>query len=353
MKKNRSRATDLSPYNLTMIRLMWLPFVLLASSAPAQIRKAPTGPIVRVPDFTIVQPDPALFVLDRYVFQDGASSAVYTLASFGAFDWGSVTREPSYGLQGLAFDGKHTVYGVNWVGDSRDPYLFTPSAHAVDDGTKWTGPLRRPTGVAVDKAGRIYISDATLCQVVRVDDVYGNGMVTFGSEGSAIGQFMHPGGIAVGPTGQIYVADTGNRRIVRIDDMNGEGWRTYDGAAYGSVGKQVTTVTDIAVDARNRLYYCREDNGYVVRVDDMDGRNMAWYGGPALGVGSYLVHPSGIALDRAGRAYVSDAGAGWVVRIDDFDAKNVTTLFPPSEYGRPFRPSKIAVYYPSARPVIR
>ncbi|MGH9927398.1 MAG: hypothetical protein ACRD5B_18680 [Nitrososphaeraceae archaeon] len=38
-------------------------------------------------------------------------------------------------------------------------------------------------------------------------------MVSWGSEGTADGQFNEPGGIDVDPLGRVIVADTGNNRM--------------------------------------------------------------------------------------------------------------------------------------------
>ena len=240
---------------------------------------------------------------------------------------------------------------MNWVGDSRDPYLYVPSFHAVEDGQKWTGPLKRPMGVACDRSGKIYIIDATLSQVIRVNDHLGNGMVRFGSPGTGIGQFKNPSGIAVGPTGQIYIADTGNQRIVRIDDFEGNGWMTFNGSTFGKEAKQVTFVRDIAVDSKNRLYYCRNENGYVVRVDDMHGSNMAWFGGPASGGGRISLNPTGISIDSYDQIFVSDQGIQQIVRIDDFDKKKYRYLHPTDK--RQFRPSRLAAFVPAKSKLIR
>ena len=295
--------------------------------------------------------EPSLMVLDEYVFTNGSGAAIYSLHTFANTTENKSSREECYGLQALAADRKGHVYGVNWVGDSQSPYLYVPSAHAVEDGAKWTGPMKRPIGVACDRAGKIYIIDATLSQVIRVDDNLGNGMARFGSVGSGIGQFKNPSGIAVGPTGQIYVADTGNQRIVRIDDLDGNGWTTFNGSQFGKEGKQVTLVRDIAVDSKNRLYYCRNENGYIVRVSDMKGSNMAWFGGPVSTGSRISLNPSGITIDPYNHIFFSDQGIQQIVLITDFDKKEYRYLHPADK--RQFRPSRLAAFFPAKSKPIR
>lgn len=303
--------------------------------------KRPVNPIVITPQ------EPTIIVLDEYVFKtnpDNPIASSFSLDTFSSFNDAKVVREATYGNQALAADRKGNVYGVNFAGPSQGAYLYTPSFHSPDDEPKWYGGLHHPMGIACDRAGKIYIVDADLGEVIRVDDRTGKGAVRFGSPGSGIGQFKNPCGIAVGPTGQVYIADTGNNRIVRIDDFNGNGWTTYNGLQYAGQGRQVWFVRDIAVDSKNRLYHCRSDTGCVIRVDDMKGSNMASFGGPASGIGNghTTISANGIAIDTFDQIFVSDQLGQRIVRIDDFDKQTFRYLRPADN--RPFKPSRLVAY---------
>jgi tripartite motif-containing protein 71 len=84
--------------------------------------------------------------------------------------------------------------------------------------TKWgfqglgEGQFSWPTGVAVDRSGNVYVSDARNHWVLMFgsDGVF---QAKWGSHGSADGQFSKPNDIAVDGLGNIYVVDTGNRRV--------------------------------------------------------------------------------------------------------------------------------------------
>jgi DNA-binding beta-propeller fold protein YncE len=58
-----------------------------------------------------------------------------------------------------------------------------------------------PTGLAVDAAGRLYVTDE-MHRVVRIDDMTGAGWTAFGTMGGGVGQFFFPSGIAVTPAGR-------------------------------------------------------------------------------------------------------------------------------------------------------
>src|SRR2546428_1636220 len=79
-----------------------------------------------------------------------------------------------------------------------------------------------PTGIFVNPAGQIFVTDARNSRVVRVDNMTGSGWTTLGTRGTGINQFTFPFGIFVNPTGQIFVADI--YRIGRVNDLSGSGW---------------------------------------------------------------------------------------------------------------------------------
>jgi len=329
------------------VRTFALLFVLMPVVASAQILVTPNPARVQQRQIRAEIHDPSMYIYDEYR-SDGAT---YQMHSMDDFALGAYNREAmTDALQGLASDRRGNVYGVVWVGSSAHSYLMQ-----MRKSGKWEGPLQRPTAVATDYQGRIYITDADLGQVLRVDDLTGANLVTFGSPGSGIGQFKLPQGIAVDRQGHIYIADTGNNRIVKIDDMNGEGWRTYDGMAYGGSGLQVLSVKNIAVDSKNRLYYVRWQNGYVIRIDDISGANMQSWGGAAPETGKYLVEPSGIAIDAQDRIYITDIQSRFLTRLDDITGKGRVVLFQDAA-SRPLfqRPTHIAVFTPrTEKPQIR
>jgi hypothetical protein len=80
--------------------------------------------------------------------------------------------------------------------------------------------FQRPTDVAWDSAGNIYVADGFGNARIAKFDRHGKFVKSWGSKGSDPGQFDTPHGLAIDAQGNVYVADSGNKRIQVFD---GEG----------------------------------------------------------------------------------------------------------------------------------
>ncbi|HLX44127.1 MAG TPA: 6-bladed beta-propeller, partial [Bryobacteraceae bacterium] len=84
-----------------------------------------------------------------------------------------------------------------------------------------TDVFNRPTDVAWDAAGNIFVSDGYGNSRVAKFDKEGRFIKSWGSRGTAPGQFNTPHTIATDAQGNVYVGDRGNKRI-QVFNNDGE-----------------------------------------------------------------------------------------------------------------------------------
>ena len=190
------------------------------------------------------------------------------------------------------------------------------------------GQFNGVSGIVLDSAGRIYVTDTSNARIVRMDDMNGTNWTTFGASGSGPGQFLSPAGISIDALGRIYVMDSGNNQLVRMDDMTGANWITFSGIP--GVGQFGQYVAPVAFDASGRIYVADAANQQIVRMDDMLGTNWTTLTtSPAINNAVYsLQSPIGVAVDTTGEIYILDQEPTRpaVIRVDDMTGTNWTSL---------------------------
>ena len=113
------------------------------------------------------------------------------------------------------------------------------------------GDLAKPTGVAVDKEGNLYVAD-TLNDRIEVFDADGVFLRTWGKNGDGPGYFARPKGVAVDSDGHVWVAD-GMQDRVQVFTNEGQLLITMGG--HGLLPGQFQGLVNVASDnRRNRIY---------------------------------------------------------------------------------------------------
>ncbi len=74
------------------------------------------------------------------------------------------------------------------------------------------GQFNRPLDVEIDRDGYVFVADSGNNRVQKFTTT-GDFVMSFGEEGNGEGQLKNPTGIAVDEAGNVYVADSGNARI--------------------------------------------------------------------------------------------------------------------------------------------
>src|SRR5271169_4247083 len=113
------------------------------------------------------------------------------------------------------------------------------------------GDLAKPTGVAVDKEGNLYVAD-TLNNRIEVFDADGVFIRTWGKNGDGPGYFARPKGVAIDSDGHVWVAD-GMQDRVQVFTNEGQLLITMGG--HGLLPGQYQGLVNVATDnRRNRVY---------------------------------------------------------------------------------------------------
>ena len=194
---------------------------------------------------------------DKLFVADSQSHAVLI---FGAnHRQESVLREGMVNPTGLAIDTENRFLYVADIGLDQvlvyDADNFNLIRKIGTPGTKHTsskpGDFSKPTGVAVDKEGNVYVADMLNARI-EIFDADGNFIRTFGKRGDGPGYFAMPKGVAVDTDGHIWVTDSMQNRI-QLFSSEGE-LLMFIGSAQGKLPGQFSGLQGIAIDKTNRVF---------------------------------------------------------------------------------------------------
>ena len=157
-----------------------------------------------------------------------------------------------------------------------------------------------PWGITISPTtGHIYVADCknNRIQVLNPDLTFS---YSFGSKGSADGQFNSPCFIAIDNQGLVYVSDCDNHRI---QVFTSEGKYTSQFGAHGTGPGKFRYPT--AIEICNNLLYVAESGTHRVSIFTTDGQFVSSFGGYGNKKDQFK-GPRGITLDNEGYLYICD-----------------------------------------------
>ena len=168
---------------------------------------------------------------------------------------------------GLAIDNENRFLYVANTGSDQvlvydaDTYkLLRKIGNAGKDHTLTTpGDFSKPTNVAVDKEGNLFVTD-TLNDRVEEFDADGAFVRAFGENGDGPGDFARPKGIAVDADGHVWVVDAA---LNRVQVFTPEGRILLALGGFGMLPGQFQAPAGITIDKLNRVFTSEQYMGRV------------------------------------------------------------------------------------------
>lgn len=245
----------------------------------------------------------------RRVAPDGAISTWAGGGSDATGEGGPATAAALRTPRNLALDAAGNLYVSEFQGHrvrkiTPDGHIATVAGTGLagfsgDGGPATAAELNYPAGLALDRAGSLYIADS---QNQRVRAVAATGAITTAAGGAT--PLALPAAVAVDAAGNLYISDNGTLR-----------WCAPSGSCSAVAG--VTSAGDLAMDGAGNLYVA---DGSQVRKVDPHGQVQTVAGDAyqhAIGDGglataALLDQPGAVALDPAGDLFIADTGTGRV-----------------------------------------
>jgi DNA-binding beta-propeller fold protein YncE len=165
-----------------------------------------------------------------------------------------------------------------------------------------TGQFNRPTAVAVDNLGQIFIAERNNNRFQICD--YDGICAQFGRSGSGRGEFGDPQGIEVDSEGRVLVAEGELGSRVQVLDQQGN-WIAWVGGSSSSGTGQFRTPAGLTVDSEGRIIVSELDRDRV-NICSYEG-DCSNFGEPGSDLGMFDF-PRGVAVDHQGRIVVADWG---------------------------------------------
>ncbi len=224
----------------------------------------------------------------------------------------------------VAIDAQGNIYVVDSDNnriekfDSGGKYLTAWGTKSPDNAAAPPGTFNQPWGIAVDKAGNVYVADTWNHRIEKFDS-NGKFLTTWGTNGDTRGnvqsvptQFYGPRAIAVDPQGNLYVTDTGNKRVLKFSPT-GDPLGQYGGV--GSDNGQFQEPVGIGTDSSGNVYVADTWNQRIQKFDSSMNYVTQWH--VEAWDSQSVVNKPYLAVDAEGNVFVTDPEGARVIKFSN------------------------------------
>ena len=233
-------------------------------------------------------------------------------------------------------DGKISTVAGTGEGD----IVGFAGAFGGDGGPATQARLNGQVGLAIDRNGNLFVADRVNFRIRRIDGstgiittVAGTGFQGFsGDGGPAIAAALNaPSGIAVDAAGNLYISDTQNQRIRRVSTdgiittMAGNGTTGFSGDGGQATGAVLNLAFPgtLSIDAAGDLFFVDRNNHRIRKITlstgvitTVAGTGVAGFNGDGTDpTGTFLNAPSSVAFDAAGNLVIADSNNNRIRRV--------------------------------------
>jgi len=236
----------------------------------------------------------------------------------------------------IADTSNHRIRKVNTSGVITTVAGNGTEGFSGDGGPATSAALNTPIGVAVDMAGNLYIADAFNNRIRKVNTagvittVAGNGVGGFSGDHAAAtsASLSAPFGVAVDKAGNLYIADTSNQRVRKVGTSGtiatvaGNGTEGFSGDGGPATRASLNFPTGVTLDRADNLFVTDQSNHRIRKVTTggvittVAGNGDAGFSGDhAAATSASLNLPIGTAVDAAGMLYIADTSNHRIRRV--------------------------------------
>jgi uncharacterized protein (TIGR03437 family) len=230
------------------------------------------------------------------------------------------------------------------------------SGYSGDGGPATAAQLLGPFGLAIDSTGNLFIGDGSRVREVLADGTIRTvaGAGTFGYSGdggpAAAAQLTVPSGLAVDRAGSLYILDTENNRVRKvtpdgiITTIAGTGTPGFSGDGGPAINAQLGITngihgiepTGLAFDGAGNLYIADDGNVRVRKVSP-DGiittvagssRSLGYSGDGGPATQAQMSFPTALAADQDGNLYIGEGN-----RVRKVSTNGIITTIVGNDFG--------------------